>query len=73
MKQLRRDAQAFPESRRAAYPSAGTNGARRARQAPDYRTWSVEELRALAHQLQLPGAAAKTRSELLRLFDASAA
>lgn len=73
MKQLRRDARAFPESRRPTSSSAGANGARRVRQPPDYRTWSVEELRALAHQLQLPGATAKTRSELLQLFDASAA
>jgi hypothetical protein len=39
----------------------------------DYRDWSIEELRALASQLQLPDAACKTRSELLRLFDASGA
>lgn len=43
------------------------------RRSPDYRTWSVEELRALARQLQLPGAGDKSRSELLRLFEASAA
>ncbi len=40
---------------------------------PDYRSWSIEELRALAHQLQLPEASRKTRSELLRIFDVSAA
>jgi hypothetical protein len=39
----------------------------------DYRDWSIEELRALASQLQLPDAGCKTRSELLRLFDASGA
>lgn len=33
-----------------------------------YASWSVEELRALAVQLQLPDAAAKTRRELLDLL-----
>jgi hypothetical protein len=43
------------------------------RPAPDYREWSIEELRALAMQLQVTDASVKSRNELIRLFDASAA
>ena len=48
-----------------------TPPARVGRARPDYRSWSVEELRALARQLQVPGAAGKSRMDLLRLFGAS--
>ncbi len=63
-----------PVGRPAARPLAARPraGAEMAARRPDYRSWSIEELRALAHQLQLPGAAGKTRSELLRLFDSAA-
>jgi hypothetical protein len=39
------------------------------RPQPDYEYWSVEELRALGAQLQLPNARAKTRDELLEMFN----
>lgn len=39
---------------------------------PNYQGWSVEELRAFAAQMQVPNAALKSRSELLRMFDVSA-
>lgn len=38
------------------------------RAAPDYSLWSLEELRAFAVQMQLPGAAGKSRRELLEIF-----
>jgi hypothetical protein len=59
------------QMRRGALAASAASAPRPAREPPDYRSWSVEELRALACQLQLPGAAAKSRSELLRLFDAA--
>ena len=37
-------------------------------QAVDYSQWSVEELRELAMQLRLPGAASKNRRELIEIF-----
>ena len=40
----------------------------RGRPQPDYAGWSIEELRAFAVQLQLPGAGHQTRRELLRLL-----
>ena len=40
------------------------------RPQPAYEYWSVEELRALGAQLQLPNARVKTRDELLEMFDA---
>lgn len=48
------------------------HGPQRASPGPgvDLHQWSVEELRALACQLQLPGAAMKSRRELLQLFGA---
>lgn len=53
--------------------SASTSVASSPRPTPDYRRWSIEELRALARQLQVPDASTKSRSELIRLFDISAA
>jgi hypothetical protein len=41
--------------------------------APDYKGWSVEELRAFAAQMQVPDAARKSRGELLAIFEVSAA
>lgn len=38
------------------------------RAQPDYTRWSIEELRALAVQLQVPNAREKTRRELLGLL-----
>jgi hypothetical protein len=35
----------------------------------DFRHWSVEELRALACQLQIPGASSKNRQELIEFFE----
>ncbi|HEY8555244.1 MAG TPA: hypothetical protein VIL43_11985 [Burkholderiales bacterium] len=35
---------------------------------PDYSLWSLEELRAFAIRMQLPGAASKSRQELLEIF-----
>jgi hypothetical protein len=35
---------------------------------PDYTLWSIEELWALATQLRISGARAKTRRELVELF-----
>lgn len=40
---------------------------------PDYKGWSVEELRVFAAQMQVPEATRMSRSELLALFDVSAA
>jgi hypothetical protein len=48
--------------------TASERGRERAR--PDFRRWSVEELRVLACQLQVPGAAIKSRQELLEFFEA---
>lgn len=46
---------------------AAANASRSSRPA-GYGAWTIEELRALARQLQLPGADAKTRRELLEIF-----
>ena len=35
----------------------------------DYERWTIEELRALGAQLQLPDARRKTRGELLEILD----
>lgn len=35
---------------------------------PSYAAWTVEELRELAEQLQLPDATVKTRCELLEIL-----
>lgn len=37
---------------------------------PDYTLWTIEELWALAAQLRISGARAKTRRELVELFAA---
>ena len=39
------------------------------RPQPDYACWTLEELRALGAQLQVPNARVKTRGELLEVFD----
>jgi hypothetical protein len=38
---------------------------------PDYTLWTIEELWALAAQLRIAGARAKTRRELVELFAGS--
>jgi hypothetical protein len=53
-----------PSSRRQEPPP----GQERIRRAPDFHRWSVEELRALAFQLQIPGARSKSRQELIEFF-----
>jgi hypothetical protein len=35
----------------------------------DYNYWTIEELRALGTQLQVPDARRKTRAELLEILD----
>lgn len=53
----------------AARPVAATRHRSGNDRQPNYAGWSIEELRALAAQLQLPDAQRKSRSELLGIFD----
>lgn len=48
--------------------NAAAARARGDRLAPDYSSWTVEELRLLALQLRVREAAAMTRGELLELL-----
>ena len=52
-----------------AYSDAKNRSAPDADRAPDYATWTIEELRAFAQQLQLPNASHQNRRELLEIFD----
>jgi hypothetical protein len=47
------------------------HGAEPARSPPQFHRWSIEELRALARQLQIPEAHWKSRQELLEIFEAA--
>lgn len=38
------------------------------RRMPDYERWSIEELRAFARQLQVPGSMYKNRGELIEIL-----
>jgi hypothetical protein len=42
--------------------------AQQSRPRPDYRSWSIEELKSLAAQLRVSGARAKSRRELIDFF-----
>ena len=52
-------------ARKGPRPSLGTHR--------DYSRWTIEELRALAMQLQIRDAASKSRPELVEFFAAPAA
>lgn len=52
------------------FAADGTSGAMAGpMRLSSYAAWSVEELRELAKQLQLPDATLKTRRELLEILD----